>query len=335
MSGETLYLTDDRGSTWRAADLPAYFTGRSVSELAVEVASVGDSNVWIAVGDVIGAVPITQLVDGSARENGIIDSSDGGRTWSWVSLPGCLQTCGAPSISFVNAEHGFARAGNDPAIPTKLFATSDGGATWHEVSVLPVGFAGVPVSFTSLMDGWAVTDPVPDDKTLTELGNGLDRTIDGGVTWQKVPGLPDHNLFETPTFFGTDDGVVVSYGPSPEVLSTTDGGATWTSHRLPGATKGPAMPLSHYEPIVFSAPTVTTWFALTPTALIETTDGGGHWHTVTKQISAHTGIGQSLFFFSPTEGWVIAPEQDCRSISCPTDLLETNDGGRTWRVVSP
>ena len=66
------------------------------------------------------------------------------------------------------------------------------------------------------------------------------------------------------------------------------------------------MPENPYPPVPFSAPTPTTWFALTPYFLIETTDAGEHWHAITKKIVSNGFDGpQSLLFFSATDGLVI------------------------------
>jgi photosystem II stability/assembly factor-like uncharacterized protein len=132
----------------------------------------------------------------------------------------------------------------------------------------------------------------------------------------------------------------VSYGASPTAFTTSDGGATWTARRLPFRSTGPALPPSQYQPVPFSAPSSTTWFALTPSALVETTDAGAHWQTVTSQIAWQTAIGpsQSLQFFSTTDGWVLNPERGCtgaHSSSCGTELVATDDGGRTWTATDP
>jgi hypothetical protein len=341
---EGLAITTDMGQTWKTVTLPPYFKGRSIEELMNSFAAWGPSDLWMSVGNVIGAVPLKQPMDGSVRESGIIRSTDGGATWTFVALPGCLQGCGgAPSMSFVDAEHGFATTGPDQFGRTTMFSTSDGGASWQELSLLPGEMSGAQITFSNLADGWAVTaaiDNTSDAASPSSEENTLLRTTDGGLTWQPAPGLPVHGLYELPTFFGNDDGLVVSYGPSPTTFTTSDGGATWTAHRLPFGSTGPALPPSQYQPVPFAAPSFMTWFALTSHALIETTDAGAHWQTVTSQITWQTAFGpsQSLYFFSATDGWVLNPEVPCTaadSWNCGTELTATDDGGRTWKAMNP
>ena len=63
----------------------------------------------------------------------------------------------------------------------------------------------------------------------------------------------------------------MSYEPSGVVFTTTNGGVTWDAHSIKPAFHGYDMPENPYPPVPFSAPTPTTWFALTPYFLIETT----------------------------------------------------------------
>ena len=171
MGEKTLYFTSDMGRTWRAATMPPYFSGRSIQELVTGVAAVGQSNLWVAVGDVIGAVQLTQPMDGSVREDGVIHSSNGGSTWTFATLPGCLQSCSGISVSFVDALHGFAAASSSQPSETRLFSTEDGGTTWRAVSTLPGDEPGIQISFTNLEDGWAVTPPAPTNSA--EAGNAV------------------------------------------------------------------------------------------------------------------------------------------------------------------
>ena len=345
MGDGTLYFTANMGSTWSAATMPPYFSGRSIEELVTDVAALGQSDLWVGVGDVIGAVPLTQSINGSVREDGVIRSTDGGTTWSFVELPGCLQSCSGISLSFVDALHGFATGGSSQSAQTTLFATGDGGITWQPVSLLPDDADGAQITFTSLEDGWAVTDPNDFSEELAAAGNSLLHTTNGGLTWQTIPGLPHDSLYGLPTFFGTEDGVVLRYGPTPTVFTTSDGGVTWEPHALPLSEHVPVAthgeyqlvaPLSEYQPIPFSAPTVTTWFALAPTGLVETTDAGAHWQRVTTQIASDTDTSQqSLLFFSKTNGWALNPPPGCLSGGCETELLGTNDGGRKWTAIAP
>ena len=86
-----------------------------------------------------GSFPWRESQDGSDRGEGIDRSTDGGRTWTFSTLPGCLQLCGSIALSFVDADHGFAAVssdqGNTGRTPGACSSTRpDGGATWQNRS---------------------------------------------------------------------------------------------------------------------------------------------------------------------------------------------------------
>ena len=88
--------------------------------------------------------------------------------------PGCLQTCGPISVSFIDAEHGYAEASPQKG-DSRLFATEDGGSTWLPVASMPnLGsvLVGGPIAepqllFTSKLDGWALTGPSGTDDRVS------------------------------------------------------------------------------------------------------------------------------------------------------------------------
>jgi hypothetical protein len=109
-NGTNLWVTADGGQTWRSVT-PPNLSAMTVSEHITAVDAVGTDDLWVVIEDVPGLVPYSQSVDGSDRGEGIDRSTDGGRTWTFSAVPPeCLQTCGPISVSFVDAEHGYAEA---------------------------------------------------------------------------------------------------------------------------------------------------------------------------------------------------------------------------------
>jgi photosystem II stability/assembly factor-like uncharacterized protein len=122
-------------------------------------------------------------------------------------------------------------------------STVDGGATWlpaggafEPVAACALGAAGVRLAdaATIVSSGVGAHLSFLDDRTAWfVLADGMDRTTDGGATWQSV-GWPSPATGGTPAFAGAFE---VSFGTVSEgwmlandgaILRTTDGGRSWT-----------------------------------------------------------------------------------------------------------
>jgi len=329
-----LFVTWDKGATWRRLTLPPLIAHLDLADRIQSVVAKGPNDLWLAVGDIIGLVPFRQSVDGSDRGEAIFRSTDGGTTWSASTLPGCLQTCGAGlSLSFVDAQHGFATDGPDPTTHTRVFSTDDGGTTWRQVSVIPKVSFGAEIAFTTTTDGWLLTGPIFNQSgtVASSPSYGLLHTTDGGVTWNQPANLPSAGQYELPAFFGPEDGAVMEWSPTPTVFSTSDGGTTWSAHSIPVGNPQ-ALPNG---PLPFSAADASTWVALTRVSLVETTDRGMHWTKVMTDVGGEKGV-KPLVFFSATDGWTATAQPGCvEPNGCLPALLSTHNGGQTWTVLSP
>ena len=212
--------TDDAGKTWTPQRTPL-----SIEKHLFKVKAIDARTAW-AVGD-WGA---------------IIATKDGGATWEDRSLgvtpvkteelPGRTSTTVTDDIilydvSFPDPQHGFI-AGEFGT----LLVTSDGGATWTRRTA-PTEKTLFGVYFTTPERGWVV---------------GIDglvlRTDDAGHTWEVQHGHPETTGVEDISFLDAlknpgmyavrvegDHGVVV--GDVGMVLTSSDGGKTWTRRELP------------------------------------------------------------------------------------------------------
>ncbi len=347
-----LYITSDGGAQWRTVT-PPNLANEYVAERVITMEAVGQNDLWLVLYDVPGLVPYSESQDGSDRGEGIDRSTDGGRTWTFSTLPGCLQLCGPTALSFVDADHGFAAVsaddGNPNGRPALLFATGDGGATWQAVAT-PPDLGGVEMGgpapdpklvFTNAQDGWAVSGPLEGaDATTANPGGVLYRTTDGGHAWSVVRGLPSGGL-SLPTFFGSQDGVVL-HDPAPPskvtpvVDVTRDGGVTWSRVALPAAalgfSKGGGLLAQR-----FSAVSPTHWFVADGTKLYVTSDAGRHWTVVVPR----PGFAVSSdVFTSSRDGLAVGQAVRCTVAatrshpfppSCYPMAVMTTDGGRHWR----
>ena len=120
--------------------------------------------------------------------------------------------------------------------------STDGGATWvqRKLPDWPVQ----SVAFSDATHGWAVGPP-----------NNFDATTDGGATWQAVSSLPTLNPTDTfEAVAAARTGALVSVLGQRSVLSTTDGGTTWTQEATSGIASYPSAPLSIVAgPVGFAA----------------------------------------------------------------------------------
>lgn len=341
-----LYVTTDVGQTWRTVT-PPILLRQGVADRTGTMVGIGPDDLWLPLEDAFFLVPPGQSLDGSVRGEGIERSTDGGTTWTFTALPGCLQACGSISLSFLDPEHGFAATASTMNKVGTLFATSDGGATWLPVADAPFT-DNFSILFTSPADGWALNNGG------SAGSDDLLRTTDGGVSWESAPGLPSSDLYQAPAFFGTQDGVMLgrpgTSGPAqpPVVFTTDDGGMTWTDHPTPADAHTavyvrPASPdTPGNDPAVpFAAVSPTDWVLFVGSAVFTTANAGLTWSLVVPEPKWPAGAVSSIVFSSATQGLAAVEPPGCPGPSlmevvtephCLGDsvLMVTADGGHTW-----
>ncbi len=350
-NGVGIYLTDNGGSTWTTITPPILEGGVDPGYRIGSIVGIGVQDLWMPVGDVPGlAEDIPGLIppgSASVRGSGIERSTDGGKTWQFTALPGCLQICGANvAVSFPDVENGFASIGPGLNGTYTLFSTEDGGASWARVASLP-GSGGAQIVFTSGPDGWDVNG------TDFTGGGGEDgplyRTTNGGASWQPAPELPTTDLYEPPQFFGGQDGVVLGRPEGgtptrrPTVFTTVDGGTTWTAHSTP-SDKATATWTQNGNAIPFSASARADWVLFVGPKLYATVDSGHHWTTSVPNPTWKAGEILSMVFSSADRGWAVATKPGCpdpyptteqEAEECEDVLMATVDAGKHWSPQNP
>jgi photosystem II stability/assembly factor-like uncharacterized protein len=315
---DTFFATDDGGATWTTTALPGPHVGNGVLGATFADADHG----WLATLD---------SEDLSSRVFDIWRTIDGGRTWQKATLhEGAVfsDTMGQADFSVVGEGHLFVwiRGGMPSGWTSDLYESTDGGATWSGPRSSPEGVAG-PASFADAAHGVVAGGA---------SGHDLFVTSDGGSSWHAVdyplPKGADRSLttfLGPPRFLDSDHGALAAIYSTPDllpmltILSTMDGGATWSI-----ATTDPA----NQGPVAFVD--ATHWLEVTGGIVRETTDAGAAWSE--RAMAPVPGAIGFLSMADPTNGWAIVDGAGCASTDCvDRALVGTTDGWRTNRTLTP
>lgn len=206
-----LFGTDDGGATW----------DQLASTYAGDLDFVSDTQGWVA------------FQSAGAAGEGVDETTDGGRTWAPISAPffaavdgdWCMALDGSrflsPSVGVAAADsRGCGGVGE-----FEVWMTTDGGASWQEVTSLPASDAS---AVSCGFDVISTTAWVALDCNSLESVTALDWTFDSGADWVTVAaeGLPEDA--EAAIFAGSHDGFVLPVSGSPASLyTTTNSGQHW------------------------------------------------------------------------------------------------------------
>ena len=170
--------------------------------------------------------------------DGLYRTTDGGDHWEKRSDPlpspllaGYLSVSADPDVLYRSALAVMDPCDFNecPIIGATLQRSIDGGRTWQDI--------GGPATFQR---AWA--SPLDSRVVFASGSDGVKRSADGGASWGPVTiplGPSDYLQFPTIIFDALDP--MIAYlrtgmnEGSPPILSTRDGGQTWTSKNLPPA----------------------------------------------------------------------------------------------------
>jgi len=217
-----------------------------------------------------------------------------------------------------------------------IVGSTDGGSTWTSEaspgattaspnSTKVIAFGGV--SCPTSTDCWVV------GATTANTGAVI-ATADGGHTWraQNVPTSDDgRSLYGLKSVSCPTSSncwaVGATTGNTGAVLSSADGGRTWSTQSLPGG-------IGVLNGV--SCATSTACFVVGATAsntgvVLATTDGGSSWSSQTLPSGISQTLPSGLYALN---GVSCSTAMDCRAVGASTSdagvIVATTDGGRTW-----
>jgi photosystem II stability/assembly factor-like uncharacterized protein len=274
-------------------------------------------------------------------------TTDGGRTWTTVTPPAAVPALvtGQALLEAATAERAWftVTAGSNPARPTRthVFGTTDGGQSWRQSPA--VGGAADPVAiyFADPHRGWL----------LDSLGAAMNqnpvllyRSTDGGMHWELLArspqlagdpaassGLPVACGKNGLAFASARAGWITSFCPvgTDGVLTSTDGGAHWTTVSLPALGQqcqsgcdipAPELVGGSVFLIVGSYPASA--------CLLVSADAGRTWRV--SLMPAGAGPYPRVRFFTADDAIAVAAGPQGR---IGRNIYLTGDGGLTWTAV--
>jgi photosystem II stability/assembly factor-like uncharacterized protein len=242
----TVYITSDAGATWTPTSIGfstysnvyAIALGNSFARNPSDLFAVGQSGVmakstnmgqtW---NNISNAVTLNNLrsirmvnsltgyaCGGSTTESEVIKTTDGGATWSRLTINAGYTLY---SQSWIDENTGYvARRG-----PDGIFKSTDGG-----------------LNFTQLNPGQATSTQIWYDMFFADAltgyasssGGHIVKTTDGGANWTLLP--DQHSTSAIYALYMIDAQTLFAAGSGGKVSKTTDGGLSFTAINLTGLT---------------------------------------------------------------------------------------------------
>ncbi len=240
-------------------------------------------------------------------------SADGGRVWSQHPAQNATIGWMAPLSATRAIAGALTPSGRDG-----LVLTTDGGRSWTPVaSGGPAPGPSVRMGFWSPVAGWGTG--LAGDPSATLF------TADGGRTWHRAGDLPAGTY--DAAFTNRMDGWANTVGPAWRV--SRDGGRTWrTPSQAPPSQMLAGFNLGTFGHAGLSA--LMQGGPRSPMAASISQDDGGQWSPV--GIPTNT---VALRFASPAAGWAVRQSPPAAGSRAPAyALLQTRDGGHTWRSIA-
>jgi photosystem II stability/assembly factor-like uncharacterized protein len=283
---------------------------------------------------------------------GILRTSDGGTTWTDVSPPSVTNRTWHHAQFFLDANHAWvgevSRTADACVSQVTMFMTADGGRSWEQGGTIPIKteaptddvFNIGPTDYMDFVDpqhGWLMVVSPPTNPTLGSMvtQTTLYATADGGLHWRALginpgssaaSGLPGcqgagYMPASDVSFQSATTGWLAIDCPTIAMLTTRDGGATWSAKALPNCT------CQVWRPESFDASHALITGEQGSPVMLWTADAGATW---TQRRVPHAAMTE-FSFTSPNDGWMVGIAQLAKSYE--TVVYRTADGGQTWSLL--
>jgi photosystem II stability/assembly factor-like uncharacterized protein len=281
-----------------------------------------------------------------AASGGVWKSVNGGTTYKPVFDREDLQSIGAVAIDPTNSKTVWVGTGeawtrNSVSVGDGVYKSTDGGENWsnvglkdseHIVKILVNPGNGNDVVVCALGHLWDDNDE-----------RGVYQTLDGGKSWKKILAGANGSsgcamiarstqepktIYAAMWDFRRQGWTFRSGGPGSGLFKTTDDGAHWTeisdSHGLPAKPWGRvALQVAPSKPQVVYANVE----AEKGRGLYRSDDGGSNW---TKLDASNYMVWRPFYFGN----LIVDPKDENKIFKPDLILLLSNDGGKTFNVVS-
>ncbi len=221
--------------------------------------------------------------------NHLFSTTDGGYSWENHNLSAGFE---AWSVIFTDANHGWI------AGPGAVLRTTNGGISWDSTAIANEQFTSV--YFVNNSTGW-----------VASLQGYIYGTTDGGVSWNQLYANWMHSyqaIFFLDSLRGWAGGSKWQFGLS--LVSTTDGGLTWTDH--------PSLPYGIGVSSIQFTDSLHGWMAAEGYEIYSTNDGGETWNASSQAfdrlLSVHVTEDGMNIWAAGGQGVMIA----------------STDGGNNW-----
>ncbi len=278
-SGSTCYASGEFGTLLKSTDGGTTWAG-IVTGLTLNLTKVR----------LAGGSPDKVLVGGGCA---VRRSDDGGDTF--IRLPFSARDVGCPagvaSFSFPTDRTGYLLLAD-----SRVLSTADGGRSFSRRTAVPGGANDILCTA---------------DRTCFTVGQSIQRTADGGVSWTQVGSAAGQPLIGIER---ADSLTLYAVGSARTVVKSIDGGATWTRK-----TVGNNVPAANFRTIRCGSP-LQCLITTEGNQLVRTTDGGETFSSVVPSNDATHAVA-----FAGATRAVAAGVSGSAEVS--------SDGGATWSSV--